>query len=274
MGDIVAAYMVPHPPIIIPQIGKEAAARVEKTVRAMEKMAREVAEKNPTTILVTSPHAPAFEDYFYLPDDQRLEGDFARFGAADLSYRLENNLLLARSLDRACRQANFYGGFLSEGDKDLHRISRKLDHGVLVPWYFLDQEKKDQTILYLPLAQQSIDKMMAYGRIIRQVIMDSDERVAFIASGDLSHALSNQAPAGFDPRGLAYDKKLLSIIRDMDREALLSISQREMAEAAECGTRSFSVLWGALGQGSLKSDIYSYEKPFGVGYMVARLEKN
>ena len=46
---IAATYMVPHPPMIVPQVGKGSEEQVRETVRAYEAVAAEIAEIRPET---------------------------------------------------------------------------------------------------------------------------------------------------------------------------------------------------------------------------------
>ena len=52
---ILAAYMVPHPPMIVPQVGRGSEKQIEKTIRAYEKVAAEITELRPETIILSSP---------------------------------------------------------------------------------------------------------------------------------------------------------------------------------------------------------------------------
>ena len=53
---IVRAYAVPHPPIILPEVGRGEEIKIDKTVAAFRRMAREIAEIAPDTIFMSSPH--------------------------------------------------------------------------------------------------------------------------------------------------------------------------------------------------------------------------
>jgi len=54
---ILAAFMVPHPPMIVPQVGRGSEAQIQKTIDAYTKVAEEIAALKPDTILISSPHA-------------------------------------------------------------------------------------------------------------------------------------------------------------------------------------------------------------------------
>ena len=50
---IIAEIMVPHPPLIIPEVGRGEEKQVLKTIEAYEKAAQFVAELKPDTIIVS-----------------------------------------------------------------------------------------------------------------------------------------------------------------------------------------------------------------------------
>ena len=72
--SIVAAYAVPHPPLIVPAVGKGQEAAIQATIDGYEEVARRVAAHRPDTIIVTSPHAPAFSDGFFISDAENISG--------------------------------------------------------------------------------------------------------------------------------------------------------------------------------------------------------
>ena len=78
---IQAAYMVPHPPMIVPQVGKGGEKQIEETIRAYEQVAEEIAELKPDTIIISSPHAVLYADYFHISPGKGARGSFASFRA-------------------------------------------------------------------------------------------------------------------------------------------------------------------------------------------------
>ena len=54
---VLAAYMVPHPPMIVPQIGRGNEKQITETIRAYQQAAEEIAALKPETILISSPQA-------------------------------------------------------------------------------------------------------------------------------------------------------------------------------------------------------------------------
>jgi aromatic ring-opening dioxygenase LigB subunit len=111
-----------------------------------------------------------------------------------------------------------------------------------------------------------------FGRqIIQQV--PTKTRVGWIASGDMSHRLTKDGPYGLHPSGPKFDKLFIELLKRKDIGQIINLPERLVEEAGECGLRSFCCLLGALEalRASWSPEILSYEGPFGVGYLVARL---
>ena len=113
--------------------------------------------------------------------------------------------------------------------------------------------------------------VVAFGEAIADAAARIDRRVAFIASGDMSHRLALGAPYGFDARGAEFDQWLIGTLRRGGYRELLDFSS-DLDEAAEEDVLdSVLVALGATGFNANGAEILSYEGPFGVGYGVAIL---
>ena len=76
---VLAAYMVPHPPMIVPQIGKGSEKQITETIQAYEEVASEIAGLRPETIIISSPHSVLYADYFHVSPGKVASGDFGSF---------------------------------------------------------------------------------------------------------------------------------------------------------------------------------------------------
>ena len=63
---IIGGIMVPHPPLIVPEVGKGEERVIEETTRAYEKAAEFVASLKPDTIVLSSPHVVMYGDYLHI----------------------------------------------------------------------------------------------------------------------------------------------------------------------------------------------------------------
>lgn len=284
MGKILNAYIFPHAPILISKIGKNRTSQAVNTVRACEKAALEIYKDMPDTIIISTPHAPGFSDYVVISDTKILNGNFDSFGEHEISLSFENNLKLAEKISQMADFEGIGAGFLTKSQKNLYGISDFLDHGSAVPLYFINEEFKKHdrkfSVVCISTPFLSLFELYEFGKIIGKAVGFSENKAVYVASGDLSHRLTVFAPAGYSPEGEKYDKRLVSLIGKSDFDALLNTDPVSMEKAGECGTRSFAIMYGAMScnadigkntDSNLKSEIFSYEGPFGVGYMVAKI---
>ena len=86
---IIAAVMVPHPPLIIPEVGKGEEKQVQKTIDAYDKAGRFISELKPDTIIVSSPHSVMYSDYFHISPGKKAKDSFSRFAAPQVSFEEE-----------------------------------------------------------------------------------------------------------------------------------------------------------------------------------------
>ncbi len=271
MGRIVASYVMPHPPIIVPRVGRGAEKDARATIDAMKRAADEIAREAPDTIIVSSPHAPCFLDYFYISGGERLSGDFAAFRSPEVRVEADNDIPLAERIRTLAQEKGIAAGSLDEDTRARLRLSDHLDHGALVPLYYIAQAYRDFRLVHISTPFLPADDLYEMGRCIAQAVSESNEEVVYVASADLSHRLTRDAPAGYSPKGAEYDRQLIEKLQAADAQGILLTDPVFMEEAGECGTRSVMMMLGAMSGQSFHTDVYSYEGPFGVGYMVAKL---
>ena len=271
MGKILNGYILPHPPIIVPGIGRGREREAGATIEAVKRAAREIGKDKPTTVILSTPHAPCFRDYVYIPDAEILAGDFVPFGSPDIEFAFQNNTDLAEAIVEKAMFSGIDAGGLSEEQKRKYGISDRLDHGALVPLCFIEKELEEFRLICISTPFLSFRELYGFGKCIREAVEESDERVVYVASGDLSHRLTRDAPAGYNPKGREYDEALVEKVRRADIKGLLETDPGLLEKAGECGTRSIVMMFGALNGMKLTPEIYSYEGPFGVGYLIAKI---
>lgn len=269
MINLVSCALMPHPPIMIPEVGGDELVRIKSTVEAAEKAAQLIKEDNPQTIVIITPHGPVFEDAASISIHPRLKGNLAAFGVPDVSVGFETDGLLVRHI---LKQAKRLGVNLVELTDDLaktYRLNLELDHGAVVPLYYLHKAGFKGQLVHLSIGMMPYEEMYTFGKAVQAAIGMVDKKVAVIASGDLSHRLTPDAPAGLSPRGKEFDKLVLEAIKNQDVKALFNIDRQLVEEAGECGLRPVLFLLGVLGGLEASAEVLSYEGPFGVGYGIA-----
>ena len=269
MEKVMICALMPHPPIMIPEIGKGELDKIKDTVASAEKVAKMITDENPQTIVLITPHGPAFKDAVSISIHPRLKGNFGAFGAPDVSLGFETDDLLTRHI---LKKTTLLGINLIELTDDMakdYRISLNLDHGALVPLYYLHKAGFKGQLVHISVGMLSYEEMYTFGKAVQMSIGSSARRVAVIASGDLSHRLIPSAPAGYSARAGEFDKQVLQAVKDMNVKGLFNIDPDLVEEAGECGLRPIFFLMGVVGGMEAAADLLSYEAPFGVGYAVA-----
>ena len=103
---------------------------------------------------------------------------------------------------------------------------------------------------------------------VRTTAQAMRELDVLLASGDLSHRLTPNAPYGFRPEGPVFDRIVIGALRDHEWGRIEGMDRDLIEEAGECGLRPLAILLGAARAAGLASQVLSYEGPFGVGYPV------
>jgi aromatic ring-opening dioxygenase LigB subunit len=245
----------PHPPILIPEIGRASRQAISATVNAMERLAEALGDHH--TLVIISPHTPGYVDAHTVKTAPRLRGDFAAFGCPDAGSELANDVEFADALLAAAHEQ---GVVVIEPEP-----SPVLDHGVLVPMHFL----RAGSLVSLSVAG-AYDQHRILGQLVRGCADDLGRDVAFVASADLSHRLTPSAPAGYDAQGSVFDRRVVQLLSEGDFAGLTGLDDKLVQAAGQCGLRSLVALGGFLGDEAVRDpQIFSYEGPFGVGYLVA-----
>lgn len=258
---IQSAFIVPHPPLIVPQIGRGEERKVAKTISAYEQTADEIAAIAPDTIIITSPHSVMYGDYFHISPGEGARGSFARFGAPQVSFDEEYDSELVSLLSQYAAKEGLPAG--TQGERD-----PELDHGTMVPLYFIRQRYKGGRIVRIGLSGLPFELHYKLGQLIKRAVDTLGRKAVFVASGDLSHKLQSYGPYGFAKEGPEYDKRLMDVCSRAAFDELLAFDEGFCDRAAECGHRSFVIMAGALDGVKVKATPLSHEDITGVGYGV------
>ena len=256
--SVLAAFMVPHPPLIVPDIGRGSERKVQKTIDSYERVAREIAELKPDTIVISSPHVVMYYDGFHISSG-RAYGDFSRFGAPQVSFSEEYDSELVKEIEKICDSEGLPAS--TKNGRDI-----LLDHGTMVPLYFIRKAFKGGKIVRLGLSALPYETHYRLGEIVQTAAAYLDRRIVFVASGDLSHKLQEYGPYGFAKEGPEYDKRLMDVCSRADFGELFNFDEDFCCDAAECGHRSFLIMAGVLDGMNVKATAYSHEDVTGVGY--------
>ena len=259
--SVVGAIVVPHPPILLPEVGRGEEKKISATDAAYRKAAALVKELDPETIVLLSPHSVMYADYFHISPGRAAKGDMRQFHAPQVKIRAEYDSDFSEALAKAASAEGFPAGTLGERNAEL-------DHGTLIPLYYVNQFLTDYRLVRIGLSGLPLTDHYHLGQLIRQTAEKLDRRTVIIGSGDLSHRLKEDGPYGLAEEGPEYDERIMDVLSRAAFDELLDFDESFCDRAAECGHRSFCILAGALDGLSVEAERLSHEGTFGVGYGV------
>ena len=257
--SIIAGYMVPHPPMAVPEVGGKNINIISETMKSYAEVSKDIAALKPDTILLSSPHQILYGDYFHISPGHSAVGDFSGFGAGNVKIKVDYDDELVRKISSLCDKTGFPAGTMGER-------SPSLDHGTMVPLYFVNQCYTDYRLVRIGLSGLSLEAHYSFGRIIAQAVNQLGRKAVYIASGDLSHCQKETGPYGFRPEGPVYDEKLMEVMGRGAFEELLSFDEELLEKSQECGHRSFIIMGGAFHDIKHDQRTLSHENITGVGY--------
>ena len=262
MNGILAAVMVPHPPLIVAEVGRGEEKKIQKTIEAYREAAEWITAYQPEAIVILSPHQTM---YVHISPGKGAKGDLGNFRAGNVKFEVSYDMDFVEELCLLANRRGFPAGTLGEREK-------KLDHGTMVPLYFLEQFYHDYKIVRIGLSGLPLVRHYELGECIKEAAARLNKKTVIIASGDLSHRLKEDGPYGFREEGPEYDRSIMKVMGTGDFSELFSFSEKFCDKAGECGHRSFTIMAGAFDQTEVKVKQLSYEGPFGVGYGVCTFE--
>lgn len=260
--SMLGAIITPHPPVLLPEVGGGREREIAATDRAMRTAAETVAAWQPDVIIVSSPHTILYRDYFHIAPGDGAVGDMSRFGAPEVRIQASYDTLLREEIIRRAEAEGLHAGTLGQRDPEL-------DHGVLIPLYYLRKADVRCPIVRMGLSGFSPLDHYRLGKCVQDAVNALGRRAVFLASGDLSHKLKADGPYGYAPEGPQFDDTVTRTMASGDFLEFLTIDPALCERAAECGLRSFQVMAGALDGLAVEPQLLSHEGTFGVGYAIA-----
>jgi AmmeMemoRadiSam system protein B len=257
--SLVFAAIAPHPPMLIPAIGKDHIEAIQKTKDALARLEQDLYIAKPQVIIIISPHGSLFANAFSVNAHTSFSTLFEQFGDLTTKKEWRGAPEIAATIAAEAAKRRIPVQLVSQD---------KIDHGASIPLFALTGHLPDVRVLPIGFNGASPDNHLAYGELLKEVMMNEDKRIALIASADLSHCLTVNAPVDFHADGEAFDQKIIAMLEVRNTAGIAGMEPAVVANAAECGYRSILIALGALKNVSFSFSTYSYESPFGVGYLV------
>lgn len=261
MSVVQSAAIVPHPPIILPNIGRGEEMKIEDITKAYETAAERILASAPDTIVIVTPHGQAYADYIQLSSGPSASGDLAAFNDAADRFQVQYDEELVREAEKMADQQGVPMGTLG-------RQVRDLDHGTMIPLYFL--KNRNPKIRFVRVSAGGPSDLLHYqaGEILSQAAARLGRKIAVIGSGDLSHCQKAGTHYGYKACGPEYDRKVMDIMSRGQFDELLGMNEKEADDAMACAQKPFTFLAGTLDEAEGIPEYLGHSAEFGVGYGV------
>ncbi|MFQ6019351.1 MAG: AmmeMemoRadiSam system protein A, partial [Dehalococcoidia bacterium] len=265
MTTIKFAGVSPHPPIIVPEVGRGRERQTQATLDALAQVAAEMSAQAPHTVVLIATHGPTRPAAFSALAAPVAKGDFAQWGAPKVRLQFETDQEAVTAIHEEARHSNV-------PLEPIRRWGDGLDWSCTVPLYHLQRAMGEAKLVCLTISHLSPQHHFALGQAVRRTLDRLGRPAAIIASADLSHRLSEDSPYGFDPAGPEFDRRICEAVARWDVAAILDMDTDFRMRAGDDTVPPLSFLMGTLDGLRVRPRVLSYEGPWGVGYLVAAID--
>lgn len=252
------AAITPHPPLLIPAIGREHAEKLKITREALKDLEKKLEKAGLDTLIIISSHDKMHHDAFGILLNDRYFVSFKEFGDFETKLNFLPDLEIAEKIRHAAINHEIPLVLIHEDE---------LNYSFGVPLYYLAKNKNIKIIPFLHTFG-SPKNHYEMGRLIKAVAAQSNKKIGIIVSGHLSHKSSEASPAGFSKKGEEFNKKLRELLETKNTAGILSMDKKFLAEADESVIPALAVLLGVIDRTNYKPQTFSFEAPLGIGYLV------
>lgn len=268
MGEIAKFYVMPHPTMIIPELGDGEETKITATTSACEKVADEIGEIKPDTVIVITPHGPLFGNAVAFTNEEKIYGQIKKDDETKVFLNFDINTSLINNITTDLKKENINCVNINSKSCELYGIEYELDYGTIIPMYFIDKKLSDYKIIQITCGEFSKFELYKIGMIIKKAVEESESKAVCIASGELSHRLTEDGPYGYTPEGKNFDVEIQSLLKNGDVLNIYNMDNMKIDAAGTCGMNPLYTMLGVMNGNEVKGNILSYEGPFGIGYAV------
>lgn len=281
---LVAAAMMPHGFPLIPVLSDDADGAMV-TREAMEEVGRRFLDASVDVVVLAGPHGTRVDGAFCVMDVGRAAGTLTL-----RDRHVEMNVPCDRPIMDVLRQkegdARFPMAFAGFGGNRSDQSVAPLDWGGMIPIWFLGHDQ-DRTgfgnvlagvpeddhgppvVLITPSRSLSRNTMVEFGVGLGELFAAESRNIGFVASCDWAHTHTEDGPYGAHPKAIDVDKFVIQAVKSNDLEALLTLPEEDVADAAIDGLWQTLILAGVQNVTPLDVDVLSYEVPAYYSMIVA-----
>ena len=259
---IVLGAVVPHPPILLAEIGQGRQAAASRTLEAYDQLAQRLRDLCVDRCVLISSHGIVTLSQFHVLTEA-AQGNLGAFGAERVEFSLDPNRELVSAILTAARN--------HEVPLAAVPVWETSDHASAVPLTLLGDAAPTRTAV-VGMSFLSGSAHYTCGRAIGEAAARIDGNVAIIASGDGVHTLSQESPHGFHPLAKRTQAQIERALATWDYKALIGLDPTVREAVDESIVSPALILMGAMHGLACRPRILSSEAPWGVGYISVVVE--
>jgi aromatic ring-opening dioxygenase LigB subunit len=266
------ACIVPHGSDIIPHLAVRKTEHLfEKTRESVRKIARDIREARPDTIVIASPHNLRLQNNIAIVTAENSNGQLRGPRRRNVSLSLKCDREFAQDLLQESTRKTLPVVGANYGTAEGPASDMPMDWGTLVPMWFIAKEARVRAriVIVTPSREIPLRKNIAFGMIIAEMAEKSRKRVAFIASADQAHAHKKSGPYGYHRSAAKYDQFVSQAIQKNRIESISRLSRRFVDEAKQDSLWQMAMLAGLTRVVKMRGNLLSYAVPTYYGMICA-----
>jgi len=257
------ACIVPHGSDIIPQLAVRKTEHLfGKTRESVRKIARDIREVRPDTVVIASPHNLRLQSKIGIVTSENSTGELNGPTGKKVSLSLKCDRQFAQDLLQESTRKHLPVVGANYGTSEGPASDMQMDWGTLVPMWFVakEQQVKARTVIVTPSREIPLRQNTALGTTIAEMAEKRKKRIVFIASADQAHAHKKSGPYGYH-RSAAIQKNRI--------ESISRLSKRFIEDAKPDSLWQMAILAGLTKVVKMRGNMLSYEVPTYYGMICA-----
>jgi aromatic ring-opening dioxygenase LigB subunit len=270
---------MPHGGEVIPELATKTTLRTFQATRdAMSKLANEIANTKPDTIVIATPHGLRLWKNIGVVTAENSSGKLEASPRSKKYVRLKVSCdrKFAEELLRAAQTRKLPVVGANYGSAEGSSSDLPMDWGTLVPlWFIIKRSRpKPKVVVVTPSRELPLSKNYEFGQLLGNLAEGKSKRFAFVASADQAHAHKKSGPYGFSKRAADYDQFVIRAVRGNRIGSIMNLSARLVEDAKPDSLWQMTMLAGILDRIEMRSVLFSYQVPTYFGMICAGFRRS
>ncbi|MFA6587734.1 MAG: hypothetical protein WCT08_01555 [Patescibacteria group bacterium] len=259
MGIILSA-LVPHSPLLLPTIHESKKKALTELSSAFKNLAEILHSQKVDIIICFNPHATSVGNVYTFNLAKVYKANFAEFGDLTTSTQAFGSPIFTYHLKE-----------LMESTWPVSTIIKEeINYGAGIPILHLNNLLNEVKWSLISTRKASLREHFDFGIKLQKELINSNFRIAVIASGDVVTGITEASPEGVLPDAqIFYNNWNNAFNNNSLKEFLFSLDQKTIAKVMSCGAYSLAQMLGTINSLNTKVETLYNKAPFGIGYQLS-----